>query len=210
MTRNADGLPPTGILGGTFDPVHKGHLQAARQLLLKASLLEVWLMPNADPPHRLTPTLASPKERLRMVELAVAGVEGLRACALEVERGGTSYTADTLAQLGRAFPGRPFTLLLGFDAALQIRLWHRAEVLLREASFVIFSRPQVDFSAGEMERLGFPAERTRVIGIETPPISARTVRERLRLGKSVEGMLEPAVIDFISEHGLYPAAGGMG
>ena len=210
MIRNADPVPAIGILGGTFDPVHLGHLRAAIQLLSRASLFEVWLMPNADPPHRLIKTLASPNQRLRMVELAVAGVEGLRACALEVERGGPSYTVDTLAQLGRSFPGRPFTLLLGFDAALQIGSWHRADVLLRQASFVIFSRPKVFFSTGEIERLGFFPERTRVIEIDTPPISARAVRERLSRGESVEGMLDEAVIDFIREHDLYPAVGVRG
>lgn len=201
-------MPTTGILGGTFDPVHLGHLRAATELLTKAGLCEVWLMPNADPPHRAVPTVASPADRLRMVELAIAGVEGLRACAIEVERGGPSYTVDTIAELRRSYPGQLFTLLLGFDAALQIKRWHRAEALLREASFVIFSRPLTDFSPGEIERLGFPKGRTRRIVIETPPISARSVRERLRLGESVQGMLDEAVIDYIRERGLYPAAAG--
>ncbi len=167
-------------------------------------------MPNAQPPHRARAPLASPRDRLRMVELAARGVDGIMACSLEVDRGGISYTIDTVRQLRQTSPDRAFTLLLGFDAALQIRNWHESDALLKEGSFVIFSRPSVELGPGELERLGFAPARTRVVLINTPAISARTVRARLRTGQPVEDMLSPEVLAYIREHGLYPRRGRMG
>ncbi len=207
---SADPAAITGILGGTFDPVHRGHLAAAAQLRVVAGLSEVWLMPNARPPHRVGAPLASPRDRLRMVELATRGVEGIEASSLEVDRGGTSYTIDTVRQLRALAPDRAIALLLGFDAALQIRSWHESDALLSEARFVIFSRPRVELGPGDVEGLGFAPARTRVVLIETPAISARTVRARLRTGQPVEDMLSPEVLAYIREHGLYPRRGRMG
>lgn len=200
----------TGILGGTFDPLHLGHLAAATQLQVAAGLTEVWLMPNCRPPHKVSPPVASPGQRLRMVELGIRGLPGLRACDLEVERGGVSYTVDTLRALRAKWPETGFTLLLGFDAALQIGAWHEVATILREASFVIFSRPSVEMPASRLDDLGFPAARTRLVQITTPAISARVIRDRLALGERVDDLIPPAVATFIREHGLYPAHDGVG
>src|SRR3982074_3001693 len=99
-----------GILGGTFDPVHNGHLAAARQLLRIAGLDQVWLMPNATPPHRTAAPVAPAEDRMRIVELAAAGNEGLVPSRVEVDRGGVSYTIDTLRELARTYPRQRFTL----------------------------------------------------------------------------------------------------
>src|SRR5256714_14535796 len=99
-----------GVLGGTFDPVHNGHLAAARQLRGVANLDQVWLMPNATPPHRTAAPVASAQDRMRMVELAVAGLDGLVPSRIEVDRGGISYTIDTIRQLARDLPGQRFAL----------------------------------------------------------------------------------------------------
>jgi len=203
-------LPVTGILGGTFDPVHRGHLGAATQLLARARLDEVWLMPNAQPPHRSTPPLASAQDRLQMVRLATANVDGLSASALEVERGGASYTIDSLRQLRRSQPNRPLRLLLGFDAALQIQAWHEAQTLLREASFVIFSRPQLGLDPSQLKLIGFPPDRTEVVTLQTPAISARMVRERLGRGEPALDLLTPEVADYIRDRGLYRSEARMG
>lgn len=208
--QNADRLPVTGILGGTFDPIHRGHLSAATQLLARAGLGEVWLMPNAQPPHRSTPPLASPQDRLEMVRLATEDVDGLSASALEVERGGASYTIDSLRLLRRSQPNRPLRLLLGFDAALQIQAWHEARALLSEASFVIFSRPQVGLDPHQLELIGFPPDRTEVVTMRTPAISARMVRERLGRGEPVFDLLTAEVADYIRDRGLYRPEARMG
>lgn len=167
-------------------------------------------MPNAQPPHRSTPPLASPQDRLQMVRLATANVVGLSASALEVERGGPSYTIDSLRQLRLLEPNRPLRLLLGSDAALQIQTWRQAQELLSEASFVIFSRGQVRLDPRQLELIGFPLDRTEVVTLQTPAISARVVRERLLRGEPVPELLTPEVAEYIRERGLYSPKSRMG
>jgi len=191
-------------MGGTFDPVHNGHLQAATGLLAAARLLEVWLMPNAQPPHREQP-LASASQRLDMVELAVAGQAGLLASRLELDRGGRSYTIDTVRELRQRYPGRRFELLLGADAAKHIGSWHEAGAVLAEAAFVIFSRPGTGLDDAELQALGFNAERTRVVALHTPDIAAHDIRRRLAARQSIEGLVPPAVAAYIRRHHLYGA-----
>jgi nicotinate-nucleotide adenylyltransferase len=183
--------------------VHNGHLAAARQLLGVADLEQIWLMPNATPPHRSAAPLAPAQDRMRMVELAVAGQDGLRPSRLEVDRGGISYTIDTIRQLARAFPGRRFSLLIGSDAALQIRSWHDAEALLEEADFVIFNRPETALARETLHELGFVPARTRIVHLDTPAIAAHQVRDRLARGAPIDDLVPPAVADYIRGHQLY-------
>ena len=193
-------------MGGTFDPVHNGHLAAARQLRDLAGLDQVWLMPNATPPHRTAAPVASADDRLRMVQLAVDSEPGLAPSALEVDRGGISYTIDTVRELARAFPGRPFVLLLGSDAALQIRGWHEADALLDEARFVIFNRPETTLAPQTLHELGFEPTRTQILHLDTPAIAAHQVRDRLARGAAIDDLVPAAVADYIRRHRLYHSA----
>jgi nicotinate-nucleotide adenylyltransferase len=206
--RSADGAGTIGILGGTFDPVHNGHLAAARQLLGAADLDQVWLMPNATPPHRTSAPVAPAEDRMRMVELAVAGHDGLLPSRLEIDRGGSSYTIDTVRELAGAYPGQRFALLVGSDAALQIRSWHNADVLLDEASFVIFNRPETALAPQALHDLGFAPTRTRIVHLDTPPIAAHQVRDRLARGAPIDDLVPAAVADYISVHQLYRGNAG--
>lgn len=190
-------------MGGTFDPVHNGHLAAARQCLTAAGLERVWLMPNARPPHRTAAPVASAEDRMRMVELAVQPEQRLKACRIEVERGGVSYTIDTIRELGAKWPGRRFVLLLGADAALQVRAWRAADAVLQEANFVLFNRPEVSVAPQTFYDLGFAPERTQIVHLDTPPISAHQVRDRLARGVSIDDLVPPSVAAYISERGLY-------
>jgi nicotinate-nucleotide adenylyltransferase len=194
-------------LGGTFDPVHNGHLAAARQLLDVVGLDEVWLMPNATPPHRSAAPVASPIDRLRMVQLAVEGQLGLRPSSLELDRGGTSYTIDTVRELARRFPGRPFAILLGSDAALQIRSWHEADALLDQGRFVIFNRPETTLAPPTLHELGFAPTRTQIVHLDTPAIAAHQVRDRLARGIQIDDLVPAAVADYIRSHHLYSLIG---
>jgi nicotinate-nucleotide adenylyltransferase len=196
----------TGIMGGTFDPVHNGHLAAARQLRDVASLDEVWLMPNATPPHRTAAPVASADDRLRMVRLAVGSQPGLQPSALEVDRGGVSYTIDTVRELARAFPERPFAILLGSDAALQIRSWHDAGALLDAARFVIFNRPETTLAPQTLHELGFDPVRTQIVHLDTPAISAHQIRDRLARGAPIDDLVPAAVADYVRTHHLYQSA----
>ena len=196
----------TGIMGGTFDPVHNGHLAAARQLRDVADLVEVWLMPNAMPPHRSAAPVASADDRLRMVRLAVDSQPGLVPSALEVDRGGISYTIETVRELGRAFPERPFAILLGSDVALQIRSWHDADALLNEARFVIFNRPETTLAPQTLHELGFEPSRTRIVHLDTPAIAAHQIRDRLARGAPIDDLVPAAVAEYIRSHHLYQSA----
>jgi nicotinate-nucleotide adenylyltransferase len=192
-----------GILGGTFDPVHNGHLAAARQLLGVANLDQLWLMPNATPPHRAAAPIAPAEDRMRMVDLAVAGHEGLLPSRTEVDRGGISYTIDTIRQLAREHPPQRFAFLIGSDAALQIRSWHDADALLAEAYFVIFNRPETVLAPETLRELGFVPARSRIVHLDTPAIAAHQVRDRVARGAPIDDLVPAAVADYIRTHELY-------
>lgn len=191
-------------MGGTFDPIHKGHLEAADELREVADLEQVWVMPNAQPPHRAAP-LASAPDRMRMVELAIAGHAGLVASRLEIERGGISYSIDTILELESRFPGQRFEILLGSDEAARIRSWHRWEDVLAEAEFVIFNRPGANVTPAQLRQLGFDPDRTRVVHLETPAIAAHEIRDRLAAHGPVDDLLPASVAAYIREHHLYGA-----
>ena len=195
--------PAVGIMGGTFDPVHNGHVAAARQLREVADLDQVWLVPNAQPPHRSDPPLAPAEDRMRMVELAVEDQPGLLASRVEVDRGNISYTIDTVRELARRFPGQRFELLLGSDAALKIRSWHEASGLLAETNFVIFNRPETSLAPQTMHELGFAPARTRVVHLDTPAIAAHQIRDRLARGAPIDDLVPAQVAAYIREKGLY-------
>jgi len=185
--------------------VHNGHLAAARQLRDEVGLEQVWLVPNAHPPHRSAAPVASPEDRMRMVELAVAEQPGLLASRIEVDRNGISYTIDTVRELARTFPAQRFELLLGSDAALQIRGWHEADALLKEGSFTIFNRPDTSIALSTLQELGFSPARTRLVHLDTPAIAAHQVRDRLRRGASIDDLVPAQVAGYIRVHGLYQA-----
>jgi nicotinate-nucleotide adenylyltransferase len=194
----------TGILGGTFDPVHLGHLAVARQSRDHLGLEGVLLMPSSQPPHRPEPA-AGAEERLEMVRLATEGLPGLAADDAEVRRGGVSYTVDTLRQLRRERPERELVLLLGSDAAGDFGTWHEAPAIRELAAIAVFNRsgsPALD--PGFLAAAGLPSDAA-VFEVESPPVSATEIRRRLASGEDVEGMLPASVLGYIRERGLYGA-----
>jgi nicotinate-nucleotide adenylyltransferase len=199
-----------GVLGGTFDPVHLGHTSAARQLLDRAGLEEIWLMPNAHPPYRPAQPVAPAADRLEMLQLAIEGSPGLKVSDLEVRRGGPSYTIDTLEQLARDYPARGFAWLLGSDQAREIRSWHNARDLLGRGHFIVFNRPPAELNPAVLSQLGFDRGRTSYIEIAPLPISAHEVRRRLAEGLPADDLLLPAVAEYIHAHGLYPSQNRVG
>jgi nicotinate-nucleotide adenylyltransferase len=169
-----------------------------------ADLDQVWLMPNAQPAHRDQP-LAGAEDRMRMVEIALDGEAGLLPSRLEADRGGVSYTIDTIRELGQRFPGQRFELLLGADAAALIRSWHDADAVLREGSFVIFNRPGSRLVPEQLHQLGFAPERTRIVQLKTPDVAAHEIRKRLARGAAIGDLVPRAVAAYIQAHDLYGA-----
>jgi nicotinate-nucleotide adenylyltransferase len=200
-----------GILGGTFNPPHRGHLAVAVHALAQLGLERVLLMPSHTPPHKLPQHDPGPRHRLRMCELAVEGRAGLQAGGLEIERGGPSFTVDTLLALhAPSAPRQPspqLTLILGSDMARTLPTWRRAGEIVALADIAVAARP----GDGRAEVLAvLDSLGARATFLEMPPIdvSSSTVRERVSRGESVEELVGAAVAAYIAEHGLYRAARG--
>lgn len=191
------------VLGGTFDPVHAGHLAILEQVRRAVDAGEAWLLPTGLPPHR-HPARASVADRLAMVEAAAEGHARVRVADVEARREGPSYTLDTLDELERSHPGVEFWLVLGADAAREVGQWHRSAELLARARFVLVNRAGVpELTAAEARSLGFDAARTRLIHVDSPPVSATEIRRRVAAGEGVEGMVAPAVARIIADRALY-------
>jgi nicotinate-nucleotide adenylyltransferase len=183
----------TGILGGTFDPIHLGHLAAARAAMDCAHLDRVLLVPTGVPPHR-PPTVADADDRLEMCRLAVAGEKRFEVSDLELRRPGPSYTADTLRELHRLYPGEELFLVLGWDAARLLQTWHEPAEVRRLARVVVVTRPGS----------GAPATTTEILCERpTPNISGSELRRAIARGDDVSDRLPEAVAAYIAQRGLY-------
>jgi nicotinate-nucleotide adenylyltransferase len=198
-----DDIVRLGILGGTFDPIHVGHIAAARAAMDCAHLDRVIFIPSAQPPHRAAATAAA-DDRLAMTSLAIEGEPGFEVSDTEVMRGGTSYTADTLDELHRRHPSDELFLILGWDAARLFRTWHEPDRVSKLASVVIVDRPGVgQVKASELAGLGLDPARVVKCHVATPDVSASGLRRAIAAGRPVSGQLPPAVARYIAEHRLY-------
>lgn len=205
------------IFGGTFDPIHNGHLRVAIELRERLGVETIHLMPSHIPPHRGTPGGTS-EDRLDLVKLSVADEPGLRVDGRELRRGGSSYTADTLRQLRQELgPDEPVAIVLGTDAFSGFDRWEEWQRIPELAHIVLVRRPQAELPSGSVaeallrdRRVGdFAALKARPCGgiyeIEPPmlDISATGVRERLAEGRSIRFLVPDAVITEIRRRGLY-------
>ena len=181
-----------GVFGGTFDPVHNGHLAAAVNVRFTLGL-DVVLMVIANRPwQKLTGRFLSPAaDRLAVLESAVADLEGIEASSVEIEIGGTSYTVDTLAELGRRHPGADLYLILGADAAAGLDTWKDPDALRRMARLVVVNRPHPPGSAAWTLPRGWDAEYVDVPGLD---ISSTQVRARLRDGRPLDFLVPPDAV----------------
>jgi len=193
-----------GIMGGTFDPVHRGHLAIARAALKEAGLDEVRFLPDGDPPHK-TPG-APGEDRLRMVRLAVRGKPGLTVSDMELRRQGRTYTVDTLLQLKREEPGRELFYVVGSDTLFLFPTWRTAERVAGLCRMLVALRPgdgraEVEAQRRAMhERYGLVSELLLETG---PDISSSQVREAVRRGEDLGALVPPAVARHILRRGLY-------
>lgn len=191
------------MFGGTFDPIHKGHLAAARAAMECADLDRVLFVPSAQPPHRGA-AVASAEDRLAMCRLAVHGKPGFEVSDVEVARGGPSYTADTLSQLHHNHPADELFLILGWDAARLFRSWHQPDRVNDLASIVIVDRPGLGPEKKlEVAALSFDPARLILCHHPTPDVSGSELRRALAAGQPVTGLLPAAVKRYIAEHHVY-------
>lgn len=199
-----------GILGGTFDPIHNGHLQIARQAMQQLPLDEVQFMPCAIPVHRAKPLTSSP-HRLRMIELAIATIPGFTVNTSELDRATPSYTIDSLREF-QAESGQVRLLLLGADAYNGFHSWKQPDEILKLAHLVVCMRPGVDidktrFASHWVDTASAlstrPAGAIFKIEIEECDCSSSAIRQALKNGASRHDCLAPAVNDYINQNRLY-------
>lgn len=195
-----------GIMGGTFDPIHRGHLHMAEAALKEAALDGVLFLPDGDPPHKKPRAL--PEQRLAMVRLAVADNARFTASDMEIRRGGTTYTVDTLLALMGEDARRELYYIIGSDTLFQVRSWHTVARVAQLCTMLVVMRGDDSGEAVRLEQEKLYAEfglASRVLAARGLSISSSMVRERLQRGESVDGLLTDGVRRYIEAHALYRA-----
>ena len=205
-----------GVLGGTFDPVHNGHIAAAAAAQQVLGLESIVLVPSRIPPHRADPVGANAEHRYAMAALAAAQRPGWSVSRIEIDRDGPSFTYDTLVELKQQTSSQIF-FVLGADAFAEIATWSRYPDVLALANFVVVSRPGITLdSLRDRVPSAFPSvapkasdgqssAQTRVILVEarTPDISSTDIRRRVRTGESLRGLVPDPVASYLQTHRLY-------
>ena len=196
-----------GIVGGTFDPVHLGHIGMAEAARACAGLDLVLLLPASSPPHRAPPQAPAP-DRLVMCRLATDHLPWLEVSDLELRRRGASYTVDTLRQLRDGRPADELYLVLGWDAARELGHWREPGEIQRLAGLVVVTRPGLPVPAeGDLKAAGIQPGHARVCDVPTPSVVGTEVRRLIATGAPLDGVLDPAVAAYIRSRGLYRAGG---
>lgn len=222
----SDGLR-IGLLGGTFNPIHRCHLTVAAQARERLGLDRILFIPAGDPPHKRAGALIPAEHRLEMVRLAIAGEPAFSLSDIELRRASPSYSIETVRALRGEYGERAdLFFIIGLDAFLELAGWRQADDLLRLIHFVVVSRPGTAFAGlgtmpllpacdpaalaaldtGGRERLELPVSATaRLILLRLPPcdISASAIRARLRSGQSIANLLPATVESYILRHKLY-------
>jgi len=214
-----------GILGGTFNPIHFGHLRAAEDVREALGLDRILFVPSANPPHKKS-DLVPAEKRLEMVRLALKHIAAFEASAVEIDRGDVSYSVRTLATLANTIPDAHLFFLLGLDAFSELSTWHEPETILKQADLVIMTRPGQDveelnrspflepmtpdeaeatrdktrLAVGLRSRGGRPAHLVRVTALA---ISSTQLREDVRRGRSIRFLLPQEVESYILFNNLY-------
>ena len=199
-----------GIMGGTFNPIHNGHLMCARIAAETLALDEVLFLPDGEPPHKNGNLLVSGVSRFNMTALAVWGHAGFTCSDMEIRRAGTTYTVDTLAELKKTRPDAALYYIIGSDTLYQIEKWRQPREIAKLCSLIVIPRPEseedIDFLKEQAvrlkEALGFEIFIAAQSG---PAISSTTVRNLAAQGESIAGLVPQPVADYIAQHGLYGA-----
>lgn len=195
-----------GIFGGSFDPVHNGHLALARACQEQAALDEVWFTPTAIQPLKQQGPQATNADRVAMLRLAIdeSPSSAWRVCTIEIDRGGKSYTVDTLRQLHEELPGTALYFMIGSDAIRDVAQWKEPHEIFRLAA------PLVVHRAGESEpdvatlaSLCQPEAQPQVVRMQPVDVSSTEIRRRVHSGTSIDGLVPATVARYIAEHGLY-------
>lgn len=195
-----------GILGGTFNPVHLGHLIIAQDAMEQVGLDRVKFIPSATPPHKKSDNVVAVAHRLRMINLAIRGRKEFEVDDLEIRRGGTSYSVDTLTVLKRRHPRTPFYFIIGADSLRELHLWREVGELVKLCTFVTVPRPGFDAKPVVDPRLDAATRRRlrqRVLRGHACDIASRDIRARVAGGLPIHYLVPDAVRVYIQQHRLY-------
>jgi nicotinate-nucleotide adenylyltransferase len=196
-----------GIFGGTFDPVHMGHLIVAEQCRDQARLDQVWFMPAAHPPHKSRAGLTRFEQRCEMLELATAGHPSFRVERLEKDLPPPSYTSETLTELRRLHPMNDFDLVLGSDGVPDLPGWHEPRSVVQQAGLIVVPRPGVMLWTAERLALALGLEssavRLRFVACPLIEISSRELRRAIADGLSIRYLVPRSVEEYIRDRKLY-------
>jgi len=187
------------VFGGTFNPPHFGHLVVAESVRDTLRLDRVLFIPSARSPHKGMQSLAPAADRLAMTGLAVEGNGHFETSDIEVQRGGTSYTVDTLREVSRKYPGSSLKLLIGADNLFDFEAWKSPAEILDLADLIVLTRPGFD---PHPQRSGF-MERASVVTVPQIGISGTDVRRRVKFNQSIRYLVPEAVEEYIRRHALY-------
>jgi nicotinate-nucleotide adenylyltransferase len=194
-----------GVLGGTFDPIHLGHLKVAEEVTASLTLDEVIFMPAGQPWLKADNLISPAEHRLEMIRLALAGRDNFKLSTMEIERPGPTYTVDTMAELGRQLGSDELFFILGWDNLSQLPQWHEPSRLIELCRLVAV--PRVDFPPPDLKSLeaAIPGLSQRVILLNAPRIdvNASEIRRMVREGLSIRNLVPEVVERYIKEHKLY-------
>ncbi len=191
-----------GVLGGTFDPVHEGHLALADQIRVRLPLVGVLLVPSWKHPFKKGTCEASYEHRAAMLQLAVERYEGIQTSQIEKEEGLSGFTLDTVRALKRRWPRADWHFIIGSDNLQELPSWHHTEELLEEVTLIVGTRYGHDLTIPG----GYPQERFRLINTEIVDVSSSELRTRLKSGTEhpmVKAVIPERVRQYIENHGLY-------
>ncbi len=195
-----------GILGGTFDPVHMGHLQMAEDAYRQAGLDLVLFMPSRKPPHKRDRNITSEEHRAAMVRLAIEDIPQFIYSDYELQREGMTYTADTLRNLQEEHPENTYSFILGGDSLFQLEDWYHPEEIMRRAEILAVSRYGMaqEQIAQKIDALREQyGARIQIVEMSRLDISSSEIRDRVRKGKALEDMVPYGVERYIRDHSLY-------
>jgi nicotinate-nucleotide adenylyltransferase len=194
-----------GIMGGTFNPIHIGHLIAAQEVLYKINLDKVLFIPTGNPPHKEGKFIVPAEQRLQMVELSTRENEKFSVSDIEINRDGKTYTYDTLIELHKVYYGNKFYFIIGFDTLKEIDTWRRIEDICSLCSFIVVNRSNdynemFDLIMKKKEKYGIDIDIVDIPNIE---VSSTDIRNRIALNKSIKYIVTQEVEKYIYDNDLY-------
>lgn len=200
-----------GIMGGTFDPIHNGHLSLGKQAYEEYELDEIWYMPTGQPPHKTDHHVTDTQRRCDMTSLGIQDQKAFRLCDLEAQRNGYSYTAKTLDLLRKTYPEHEFYFIIGADSLYEIENWYHPEAVMNQAYLLVARREYEEARRSVEKQIRYLTEkyqaRIMLLHSRKMDIASEELRGWASVGKSIRAYVPAAVADYIEIHHLYQKRG---